>query len=226
MRCTLILLNMMCILSGISLAIVGSVMYHKLETIIQFTDRDNFLTSESLMAVGLGIVIFVVALFGFCGAAKHSYCLTIIYAVLLMLLIVIQIVIAVLLFAGVNNDQHDYLAWFDEYFEHSIRDTKISSLVDPIIHHLQSTYQCCGKLSFLEWGNKLPDSCCSDGRTGPKCIPFKHGCERILEGYIRQTSKIVAWVLLWLTVFEFIALTLACCLANGIKNHVDALYFA
>ncbi|EAT33805.1 AAEL013918-PA [Aedes aegypti] len=226
LRCTLILLNMLCFLSGLSLAIVGAVMHTKLAAITNLTHRDNLLTSQSLLAMGLGVIIFAVSFFGFCGAAKHSYCMTVTYVLMLMTLIVVQIALAVLLFAGVDQNRHDYLEWFDEYFDHNISVSKASSVVDPVIDYLQTTYGCCGKISFLDWGNKLPDSCCADGQRGPNCVPFKEGCERMLEGYIRQTGKIIGWILMWLTVFEFIALTLACCLANGIKNRVDALYFA
>ncbi|XP_065082288.1 CD63 antigen-like [Ochlerotatus camptorhynchus] len=222
-RFTLIVLNLFCFLCGLSLAIVGIVMHHRLASVNSLTEKDNLLTSESLLAMSLGWFIFVVAFFGFCGAAKHSYCMTMAYALMLMALIVIQIVVAVLLFASVETGRHQYLEWFDEYFDRSLQMTKASSVVDPRIDRLQSTYGCCGMHSFRDWGTNVPDSCCSEGK-GPTCVPYEQGCEQMLEGYIRQVAKIIGWILISLTVFEFVALMMACCLASDIKNQLNAFY--
>ncbi|XP_055636783.1 23 kDa integral membrane protein-like [Toxorhynchites rutilus septentrionalis] len=213
----LLVFNLFCFIFGLALAVVGGVWRYKIDSVNNLAERDTLLTSESLLALTVGCIIFTVAFFGFCGVIKQSSDMLTLYGALLIVLIVLQVVMVVMLFVSVDSAEVYLLRWFKDYYDAHLQLATRGDFVDPRLDRLQTAYECCGKHSFVEWGNRLPQSCCKEGLI-PDCKPYERGCRDALEEYVRHTGTTVAWALVCLIGMEFVALVLACCLASGIKH--------
>lgn len=84
-------------LGGIAFIVIGGIIISKAEDFKSaLKDYDTY--SLPITLIVIGVVIFIIAFFGCCGAVRESECMTMTYAFLLFLLLVVQIVIAVLVF--------------------------------------------------------------------------------------------------------------------------------
>lgn len=84
-------------LGGIAFIAIGGIILSKAGD-IEAAIKDSNAYSVPITLIVIGAVIFVIAFFGCCGAIRESECMTMTYAFLLFLLLVVQIIIAVLVF--------------------------------------------------------------------------------------------------------------------------------
>ncbi|XP_049540849.1 CD63 antigen-like isoform X1 [Anopheles darlingi] len=208
----LFIFNLLCSLCGIALVVIGAVSLVKLDEIREISDEYNIIAPSVLLIV-FGSVVFIIAFFGCCGAIRESYCMTSTYSFFLILLVIAQIVIAVLVFVFIGDVKIAIQKGFERIFNE--RDNKLNA---DLIDTIQSSLECCGKSSFLDWGINFPQSCCSSGGTAPVCVPYTHGCVSRLSEFLESAGNVVAWVSIGVAVVELLGLISACCLANAIRN--------
>lgn len=207
----LFIFNLLCSLCGIALIVVGAISLVRLDEIREITDEYNIVVPSILMIV-FGSVVFIIAFFGCCGAIRESYCMTSTYSFFLILLVIAQIVIAVLVFVFIGDVTVAMKKAFERVFQN--RENPINrDLIDAI----QSSLECCGKTSVLDYGGFFPQSCCAYG-TAPACAPFARGCTGRMGEFLDTAGNVVAWVSLGVAAVELIGLISACCLANAIRN--------
>lgn len=232
MKCVKILLfvfNLIFVIAGAGLIGAGAT--------VQFKFKDYFIllggqfSSAAALLIAVGVIIFFIALFGCIGAWKENYCCVMIYAVLLVIIFVLEISagIAGYVYHGevetqvkklMGETQNKYQAGKDEG---KVWDT------------VQKEFECCGVSNYTEWYNVLnktevPQSCCRKNETSCKGatgdIPNKiytEGCLTKFETFVKDNIFIVGGVGIGLAFVQIVGILFAFCLARALKKEYEVV---
>ncbi|KAJ3643487.1 hypothetical protein Zmor_026195 [Zophobas morio] len=222
------LANLIFALAGLALVIIG-VLYK-----FNYSDATNALPSNfgvaPILSIIIGAVVFVTAFLGCCGAVKESPCMLTTYAIILLVIFIIQVAIGVYAFIKINQDPQEFRMsirnslqkTFEGYYENNEK----RETVDAI----QSWAHCCGLDGPDEYKNAtLPDSCCpNDVRPCVKgeLNAFHDGCLRILQEFFESSAKIIGGVALGIALAELLGAFFGLCLASSIKNQYRRSLYA
>ncbi|XP_030376339.1 23 kDa integral membrane protein [Scaptodrosophila lebanonensis] len=159
------------------------------------------------------VVVFI-SFLGCCGAIRESVCMTMSYAVCLLILLILQLTVVVLLFTNkdkVNDAMGEVIdkAW-------DSRDARNTAVFDA----LQQSFRCCGRTGpqdYLLQAQTLPESCCDGTCLDPRNI--YGGCRAKFVDFMSGTTEKAKYAGLGLIVVELIGFIFACCVANNVRNY-------
>ncbi|KAL4623702.1 CD63 antigen [Arapaima gigas] len=153
-----------------------------------------------IVFIVVGVIIFFIAFFGCCGAAKENYCMVTMFAILLSLIVIVEV--------GVVIAGYIYKGKLQCCGINSTRDWK----------------------SFNQNGNSVPDSCCKNvskdcglGKMNDINTVFQRGCE---EALVLELEKNMKWVIVGALVIAFIeilGIVFACVLMKGIRSGYEVM---
>ena len=162
------------------------------------TEVKNYYVSFQILEITLyvmlaaGVLFLVIALIGTCGANMKNKVLLTLY-IASMTIVTISEIIGLLIYIRYQDYiQQEFLNWFKTAFDAF----KVSPLSADIVHHVQSTLDCCGNdkgpEQFTEQhGIKPPRTCVRSLNTrGDVIIPdvASRGCKLVLkeasDGYL------------------------------------------
>ncbi len=156
-RCFLIVFNIIFLIFGVLCLGIGIwVVVDKTHVIALFRyssdkidvgayDVPSLLESGAYILIAVGALVFVISVFGFCGAIKKSRCCLITYGVLVGIILVIQVAAGIAV--GVFSSQ------FDSFAKPFLNETMPQKYVGPYNHSdvislaldaLQASQECCG----------------------------------------------------------------------------------
>lgn len=214
----LFLFNLLCAICGVLIIAFGAMMFTDIHSFKDFTTA--FSTQGLPVAlIVLGSAILIISFFGCCGAIRESSCMSMTYAALLFVLLVVQV--ALIVFAFISKE--DFL-------------TEVGKMVDgawqnkpntnAVMDSLQLGYKCCGKSGPTDYGLfnagilNLPSSCC--GATDGDCNisrSYTVGCRTAVVSWWRNNWDLIKYVGIGIAAVEFVGLVFACCLANNVRNY-------
>ncbi|EDV59748.1 23 kDa integral membrane protein [Drosophila erecta] len=167
-----------------------------------------------LILISLGSIVVFISFLGCCGAIRESVCMTMSYAVFLLILLILQLTLVVLLFTNkeeFNNAMGKVIenAWKSDTAQEG-----------GVFDAIQKSLKCCGSssaLDYLTYGKPLPSSCCS----GSCLIPTNYypGCRGKFIDLMSAGSENAKFVGIGLIGVELIGFIFACCLANNVRNY-------
>ncbi|XP_060677008.1 CD63 antigen [Hemiscyllium ocellatum] len=228
MKCVkylMFIFNFLFWVSGIALIVIGILVQTKLNGTLHITSVTA--SGAPIVIIIVGVVINFVAFFGCCGAWKENYCMVTTFAVLLILIFIVEIAAAI---AGyIFKDQ------IREVFEKSFNDTmanynKTGNAVN--IDELQKQFHCCGSTSYRDWltilNNTVPDSCCKNetqncGKTPTPNKVYEAGCVSVINMWLKNNIVIVAGVALGIALFQLLGIIFACVLMKGIRSGYEVM---
>ncbi|KAI8872878.1 Tetraspannin-domain-containing protein [Ramicandelaber brevisporus] len=153
----------------------------------------------AIATIVLGGVIAVISAIGFCGSWTHSPRVLRLYFGLLTLLIVLQIVMAIIVYTRLNSKD-------------SILDDNWSTLFNSnknVISDLENYYSCCG---WKETNDRsVPDNCSAERN-------FTTACKEPVTRGFEKGLRIVSISLLALAVIQIIGMLGSCCLWKSINR--------
>ncbi|XP_066247970.1 CD63 antigen-like [Euwallacea similis] len=235
-RYLLIIFNFFFVLTGIIIISVGFSAKAYFNEFDHLLDDKYFYVSDLLIAVGA--VIFIIAFFGCCGAAKENACLTNTFSTLLIIIFVLEALVGI---GGVilRNKTEEFLENSLKLTmqEYNKNDSEITLTWDTI----QSQMHCCGITNYTDWFNInstnassnafLPISCCK--------IPFgtmntftcnsnttdlyKEGCLFAFGDYIRHNISKIEISGLTLAVIQLLGIILSCYLSKQIRSDYETV---
>lgn len=176
--------------------------------------------SADSMLIAAGVIVFVIAFFGCCGAWFQSRCMLITYFSLVIFMFVVEFVFATLAFV------------FREHLSHSLRQELLTGIRDhynstppnsleKIWDHIHNEFHCCGVTSYEDWfdigawrGEKfVPDSCCLPqvnitdcGRNGTADIWYDKGCAEQVQMWFVERLHLVGVIGLVVAFFQLFGL--------------------
>ncbi|CAK1582250.1 unnamed protein product [Parnassius mnemosyne] len=175
----------------------------------------------------IGAVMFIIAFFGCCGAIRESHCMVVTYAIFLLVIIIVQVVMAVLMFTYGETMKEALVKTVNGVFDKRSSDPAANA----VFNNIQEQLECCGKNSPADYGvigvvTDLPESCCTRatgvvGKILSKCTiadANSIGCGPQIASLYEKWNKTIASIAIGVACIEVVGALFALCLANSIRN--------
>ncbi|CAF0958133.1 unnamed protein product [Rotaria sordida] len=220
----LLVLNLFFWLTGLALIALG--IYFLLRPEIQnIIHLFNFtiLPLSSIEILGcllilFGVIIFLIGLFGYCGAQQESRTCLILYIVLVTCVLLAEL--ALFLFIAMYHEQGQVLVK-----QHLISQVKKYNHIYPgqyekAIDYIQSKYHCCGINSAHDYTDShIPLSCCSMTSSSictvhQVSLAGTPGCYSLLTQTTFFWTKFIILIELSLCILSLIGVFLAICVCQ------------
>jgi CD63 antigen len=157
--------------------------------------------SLGALAISVGVIIFFIAALGCCGALHENSCLLTTYAIILIVLFVIQLVLGILAVVKIK-DEDDFFNQVKDLVR-DLFDNKDKASI-AAFYALQSSFHCCGVNGPSDYSvttEGYPKSCC-ENETTPCFHPYNAGCAAAFTDTIRDYIEIIGYVSIGFAVVE------------------------
>jgi len=237
MRFILFATNFIITVVGIAILAIGGVALAHLEELQAiFADTATYL-SIGLLAVGLLIILLGIT--GICGACLRGSKVCIkIHVVMLLALILIEVVLAVMVFyyAGDEVLEQTIDETVEDAFHAYGKNTTGGEIINEGIDLMQVLLGCCGKTNYTDWSNGsvaftwvvtlnmgayYPDSCCIEETeqcglnvTNITTHINQEGCETMIYNWMDEWFYTIAAIVLVIAVLQILNLIFSCCLSK------------
>jgi len=177
--------------------------------------EDHFFSPAALL-IAIGVLIFLVSIFGCVGAARKSTCLINIFGLLLFCVLILEISAAI---AGyvMRDDIYEYL---EENMYDTVEDYGIAGEEETTNtwDFLQINLECCGVHGPKTWNNTLmPASCYYDQIVNPG-HEIPDGCIDELNAIVWDCATLVGTGGLCVAVVQVLGVIFAFMLAKSIRR--------
>ncbi|VDO24102.1 unnamed protein product [Haemonchus placei] len=230
---------------GLGLIILGSVLQLKFVGVLDILGDERLATPVILLA--FGSLCTLLGFLGCCGAIRENYCLTVSFAVLLALVIMIEtaaVITAYALHEDLRTGLSTQLQARDKggrffmlitgrslcMFQMGLSRYNRSSGVQMAWDQTQQTLSCCGVANSSDWSalGAIPDSCCIEPVTGcaKELAPLhSSGCMDKVENWILINAALVGSASAVLAGLQVVGVCFACCLSKSILKDFHDFYY-
>jgi len=228
-RYMLVIFNFFFVITGVIIISVGISAKAYFNEFDHLLDDKYFYVSDLLIVIG--VIIFCIAFFGCCGAAKENACLTTTFSTLLIVIFLLEAMVGI---GGVvlRNKTEDFLkkSLNSSLIKYGPAYAEITLTWDTI----QSQMKCCGIDTSKDWQNNknitgLPLSCCKippgtfNNFTCTDTKAYKEGCLEMFGDYIRENTSSIEIVGLTLAIIQLLGIVLSCYLAKQIRSDYETV---
>ncbi|XP_049807583.1 23 kDa integral membrane protein-like isoform X1 [Schistocerca serialis cubense] len=214
--------NLLFVISGIVIVSVGAL------ALSNFSSYDTFfggsVIAGPVLLLIVGIIVFIVAFFGCCGALKENHCMVVTFSVLLLIIFAMELGggIAGYVLKDVLKDDLDTQLNSTLYKYESNEDIKKAWDI------MQTDLNCCGINGPDDWnkaGLKVPASCCPSYDLNEMCASkqYDKGCMDALEKLISHHAVVLGGVGIGIAFVQLVGVILACCLAKSIRKEYETV---
>jgi len=228
MRCIKYLLfsfSLLFVMSGILIIGLGTTIHAIYNHFDSFLE-DRFFSPANLL-IAVGCIVFIVAFFGCCGAARESTCMIMIFAVLLAIVFVLELAAGIAGYVLKDGLEEYLVSRVNTSMQYYSSDPEIATAID----FMQNKLQCCGLEDYRDWDGKLdhgtevttlvvrdnitvPDSCCLQ-----ECdYIFANGCINRLAFVVGQSAITFATATIFIALLQMLGVMFACSLAKSIRH--------
>lgn len=214
--------NLLFVISGIIILTIGAIAQHNYANYSPFLE-DNIATGPIILIV-VGVIVFVVAFFGCCGAVKENHCMIITFSVLLLIIFALELAGGI---AGyVLKDKA--LVMVEDRFNRTIAEYENNTAIKQSWDILQTDLQCCGVNGPSDWFQygQIVNSCCPGKDVKDTCDvsdAYPHGCLERFKEMIVKNALIIGGVGIGIAVVQIVGVIFACCLAKSIRKEYETV---
>ncbi|KDR06367.1 CD63 antigen [Zootermopsis nevadensis] len=192
----LFVFNLIFAVSGIAILVTGAIVQNFYSNYTDFIHGKFFVGPVLLIVVG--VVVFVVAFFGCCGAVKENHCMIMTFAGFLLVLFGLELA------GGITGYvlQDDVESMLQTALNKSMSKYSYNKEVTKSWDIMQHDLTCCGTNGAEDWFNvyyknhTLPDTCC------PNASPCEYsnkdhyvdGCLSLLEDKVKHYALLLGGV--------------------------------
>jgi len=234
MKCVKYLLfgfNLLFSLIGLGLIITGAAVQTKFSAISHIIGDSEL--SLAYVLIGIGLIIFIVAFFGCCGAIKENYCMLITFTLFIALVFILEVgtIVAGIVLKGKISKT------VSKGLETSMSKYEKSTTVQSAWNFIQRQFSCCGAKNYTEWfqhfkKDLVPNSCCKKSQAPENCGQIENNnttmintvsCLSSLEKTIQGNliNMIIAGVVV--VACQIIGIILGCYLAKNIRKQYEII---
>lgn len=232
----LFIFNLLFVISGCTLIIVGAVIEAHYSTYLDFISH-SYLSAPSIL-IAVGVLIFIVGFFGCCGAIKENHCMVVTFSVLLCMIFVVQLGAGIASYVLIN-DVENFLEEGMLTSMHNYNESRAG--VYRTWNVVQHEHACCGTKNYEDWKatsfgesvNGVPDACCKEYTTGCGSNVFndesklreinQEGCFDKLKGDVKENLTILGGIAVGIGCVQLIGVAFACCLAKSLKRQYETV---
>ncbi|XP_076234097.1 uncharacterized protein LOC143179014 [Calliopsis andreniformis] len=217
-------------LTGIMIISVGTTIYAVNENFLDSPDL-RYLHPATILIVA-GILVFVIAFLGCCGALRESTCMVLVFAVSLSIVLILELAAAITAYALQNDIQRS----LSEHLLRTIHDYGRHNISTDAVDFIQSRLHCCGYYGYEDWtdimketGAEFPQSCCvmglyivnitfMPGGIDYPCTPYSTGCGKYVSNIIHRSALYIGTGALAIALIQFTGIMFACMLGKAIRR--------
>lgn len=218
LRCIKYLLcavNSLFVLTGVMIISVGTTIYAVYEDFSHFLDPSYF--SPATLLIVVGILVFIIAFFGCCGALRESTCMVLVFAVSLSLILIMEMAAGIAAYAlqdkvkGVLQDKINY----------TMHQYETNEEARAAVDFMQDRLRCCGYNGTNDWEyvpmintTNPPLSCYSDFYTAS----YNTGCISRLSIVIHRSALYIVTGAVAIALIQMTGIIFACMLGRAIRR--------
>jgi len=203
--------------------------------------------AATILLIVVGAFILLVGFLGCCGACKESSCMLCLFAGLMVVIVLLQIVAAVLAIVYQSEVESELKKHLTTELKSKVTDDTTDPFTQAVAR-LQMEFECCGSDGYSDYGTdskifntsgkNVPKSCCekATGELGqlddtewetcskaaeknPPGDGLKNkGCYDSLLSWIQAHAVIVVGIGFGLAFVEIMGIVFACCVRNKISE--------
>lgn len=215
MKCIRVLLfafNVLFTLIGIGLIASGAYVQINLKGYSDIIG--GHFSAAAIFLIVLGVLIFMIAAFGCCGAYKENYCCIMTFAVILIIICICELAAGIAGF--VYKDKVDEKV--RNLMEETIKNGKANADWDKV----QEEFKCCGVVNASDWNN-IPSSCCPGSGNCTIANAYKIGCYTKLTDFVKDKIVVIGGIGLAFAFIQLIGILFACCLGRAVKKEYEVV---
>ncbi|XP_060529013.1 CD63 antigen-like [Cylas formicarius] len=220
--------NLLFAISGLAILVVGVLVHlHVYAQYSNFVYPSYQLAPVILIAVGL--IIFVVAFFGCCGAVKENHCMIITFSVLLCLVLILEVAAGVVGYIRRN----DVGIMLEDTLNSTMYKYNTNQEIKRTWNSAQHDLKCCGMNGPKDWQKVtrekiLPYTCCPDKKDDGSCTLdspdyYKDSCVTKLKEYLVMYASVIGAVGLGIAGGQMFGIIFACVLARHIRKEYETV---
>lgn len=201
--------NFIFAISGLAIIIVGGIELSKVDEWGTLTPGTNIKTPQIVLIV-VGVMTFIIATLGCCGAVRESKFMLITFAIFLLSIFIIEVAIGIFALVNFSDIKEQVAKDVEKEFKNIKKDDAVKKRFDS----LQISVECCGlkgKSDYPKKGMRIPDSCCKKYENG--CAKdrnfWEEGCLSALPAFLNKAGKLLGGVAIGLSLVEIIGAVLA-----------------
>lgn len=216
-RMLLFIFNFVFALVGFAMFVAGIIAAVFVKDVVPVVG--NNVMATPIVIILVGVVIFIIAFFGCCGAYKQNKCMVMTYAVILAILLIVEIGCSIAAFVLRGKIEGILRKDLHNAIEVQYNVTSVKKAVDFI----QKKFKCCGVNNSADWSGDVPKSCCvkTDCDTSKSDLIFKHGCLDVIKTAFKSKILLVAGIALLVCFVELVGVMFACCLARALEKSYE-----
>ncbi|XP_054257840.1 CD63 antigen-like isoform X1 [Macrosteles quadrilineatus] len=222
--------NLIFALSGLAVIMVGVLVLSEVGSYSHFLE--NKVLAPPIVLIVAGGIVFFIAFLGCCGAIKENYYMLIAFAVLLMVIFIVELAVGIA--ASVAKDE--FASAMRGTLNRSMGNYTQSRTDQSAWDTMQRKLKCCGVDGPQGWSTvfadgNVPASCCvANVQNDPNALcrnsddsalVFQSGCYEKLKNKTKDNIVIIMGVGIGIAFVELAGVILACCLANAIKKEEE-----
>ncbi|XP_046745256.1 CD63 antigen-like [Diprion similis] len=222
--------NLLFVISGILLISLGSTILAVYHEYHYFLDTKFFSVPSLLIAIG--VIIFLIAFFGCCGAVRENYCMVVTFATLLILVFILELSGGISGYVLRSQAKEIVTEKMNSSMAEYKKNTEITILWDQV----QKTFVCCGTNEAKDWqlyfdNDTLPMSCCDQqvGAAGTVTCklsePNVHeiGCAHAFLDFVKLHALQLGGVGLGVAFVQLTGIWFAISLAKSIRSSYETV---
>jgi CD63 antigen len=218
MKCVKFLLfafNLVFVLVAIGLIAAGA--YVQIQLKDYFDLIEGSFSSAAALLIAVGVIIFFIAFFGCCGAYKENHTCVLIFAVLLIIIFILEISAGIAGFVLKNKVK----GYVEEYMGKTMKDG------NKVWDEVQTDFDCCGTHGPNDWLNlnkTIPKECCKSPTSGcTNVTAYQDGCLDKFTNWVENKIYIVGAIGIAFAFIQLVGIAFACCLARAIKKEYEVV---
>ncbi|XP_076328913.1 CD63 antigen-like [Tachypleus tridentatus] len=217
--------NFIFVIMGIVLISVGAVVKIKASEYLDFIP--NKFASPPTLIIVVGVIVFIIAFLGCCGAIKENHCMVVTFAVLITLIFIMEFSAGIAAYVY-RSQLKDFTRTQMKESLNNYNATEHGG-VGKAWNEMQRKLHCCGAANITDWyvvlNHTLPPSCCENQSN---CTEASHDlytmpCSDALAKFMQQKAGIVGGAAVGIAFVEIIGVVLSCCLAHTIKKGYEVM---
>jgi len=224
----LFVFNLLFAISGLTILGLGATILVSQNNLKIITE--NYWSGAAVL-IAVGFIVFLISFLGCCGAIRHNNVMVMSFAVLLIIIFVLELSAAITAYV-MRADLHDIL---EKSLNKTILDYNNNAQYKDGWNIMQHDIECCGINGPEDWkvvkdmpANTLPDSCCPEKDVSETCTistpqHYTQGCLSKIEGNFQTKSVYAGGIALAVCSIQIIGVILACCLGRAIRKDYETV---
>ncbi|KAL8614263.1 hypothetical protein ACOMHN_007601 [Nucella lapillus] len=211
-----IFFNFLGIAMGVAMVAIGAYLYVEKDDFLNLMPKYEDVNVTAVM-IAAGIIVFVVAFIGLCGAWMESQCMLIVFFTSIFIIFSMEIAVGIVGFI--------YRGDIDKELTSELKEGLKEKKRHFTWHTIQKEYECCGVEQYQDWfvalPNQVPDSCCTFQGCGRNAkLAYDKGCYNKVKEELEDNFYVLGAAGIALGILQILLMVITMVLVCAIRrNH-------